>query len=196
MESKRIVGVLMPLILLLVAAFAADRADAQRVALKTNLAYLATTSPQLSLEARLGDRVTMELGGGFNLWNFQSGIRIKHWLAQPELRLWTCDVFNGHFLGLHVHGGQFNAGKLDIPVGRLAHFKDSRYQGYFYGAGLSYGYQWVLGQHWNLEASLGGGYARFHYAKYPCTDCGTLLGEGNYDYWGVTRATLSLLYVF
>lgn len=196
MESKRIIRVLMPLILILLAVSTADRADAQRVALKTNFAYLATTSPQLSMEARLSSKMTLELGGGFNLWDFKSGMRLKHWMTQPELRLWTCDVFNGHFFGLHAHGGQFNMGGFDIPFGRLSNFKDHRYQGYFYGAGLSYGYQWVLGRHWNVEASIGAGYARIHYDKYPCAHCGTKLGEGVYDYWGVTRSTLSLVYIF
>ena len=32
--------------------------------------------------------------------------KFSHWLVQPELRYWTCDVFNGWFFGLHAHGGQ------------------------------------------------------------------------------------------
>ncbi|MDY3067397.1 MAG: DUF3575 domain-containing protein [Porphyromonas sp.] len=173
------------------------RADAQKVAAKTNLLYAATTSPNLALEFRMGKKTTLELGGGISLWKSEENNRtFKHWMAQPELRYWFCDVFNGHFLGLHAHGGQFNVGGIDIPLGRLEKFKDTRYEGYFYGAGLSYGYQWVLGRHWNIEASIGGGYARFFYDKFPCAHCGKKLGEGVYNYWGITRSTLSLVYVF
>lgn len=103
---------------------------------------------------------------------------------------------NGSFFGLHAHGGQFNVGSIDIPVGRLKELKDNRYQGYFYGAGISYGYQWILSNRLNLEASIGGGYARIKYEQYPCTSCGNMLKEGYYNYWGVTRATLSLLFFF
>lgn len=184
------------LLLLVTLTFSVERADAQRVAAKTNLLYAATTSPNLALELRTGKKTTLELGGGMSLWKFGEKTTFKHWMAQPEFRYWFCDAFNGHFLGLHAHGGQFNVGGIDIPVGRLSNLKDNRYQGYFYGGGLSYGYQWVLGRHWNLEASIGGGYARIIYEKYPCATCGTKLDEGVYNYWGVTRGTLSVVYVF
>lgn len=184
------------LLFFVVVALSFESAHAQRVALKTNLLYGATTSPNLALELRLGNHTTLDLGGGVSFWKFNENKTFKHWLAQPELRLWTCDVFNGHFFGLHLHGGQYNIGNIDIPVGRLKAFKDHRYQGYYYGAGLSYGYQWILSKHWNFEASLGGGYARIFYEQFPCAECGTKMDEGFYNYWGITRAALSLVYVF
>lgn len=170
---------------------------AQDVAVKTNLAHWAAVgSPNLSVEMALGRKVTADLYGGFNLWRLSAPKVFRHWVAQPELRYWFCDVFNGHFIGIHGHAGQYNVGKWDIPVGRLRLFESGRYQGYFYGGGLSYGYQWILSKHWNIEASAGGGYARVFYEQFPCATCGTKLGEGFYDYWGVTRATLSVVYVF
>ncbi len=184
------------LLLLITSAVSVGRADAQRVAVKTNLLYAATTSPNLTLELRTGNKTTLELGGGISLWKFGEKTTFKHWAAQPEFRYWFCDAFNGHFLGLHAHGGQFNLGGIGIPIGKLSVLKDNRYQGYFYGGGLSYGYQWILGRHWNLEASIGGGYARIVYEKFPCANCGSKLDEGEYNYWGITRSTLSLIYVF
>lgn len=168
---------------------------AQKVGVKTNFAYWAAgASPNAALEIGLGKKTTLELGGGLNLWEFDNNKKVKHWLAQPEFRYWFCERFNGHFLGLHAHGAQFNVGGWDIPVGRLDAFKDNRYEGYLYGGGISYGYQWVLSPRWNFEASLGGGFARIDYDKYPCTTCGTKLDEGTYNYWGVTKAALSLIY--
>lgn len=184
------------LLLLITLGVSVGRADAQRVAVKTNLLYAATTSPNLTLELRTGNKTTLELGGGISLWKFGEKTTFKHWAAQPEFRYWFCDAFNGHFLGLHAHGGQFNLGGIGIPIGKLSVLKDNRYQGYFYGGGLSYGYQWILGRHWNLEASIGGGYARIVYEKFPCANCGSKLDEGEYNYWGITRSTLSLIYVF
>lgn len=195
MKLKRSFCSLM-ILFFVVAALSIGSATAQRAALKTNFLYGATTSPNLALELRLGKRATLDLYGGASFWKFSETQTFKHWMAQPELRLWTCDVFNGHFFGLHLHGGQYNVGGIDLPIGRLKALKDNRFQGYFYGAGLSYGYQWILSKHWNFEASLGGGYARIFYEKYPCANCGTKIDEGFYNYWGVTRATLSLVYVF
>ncbi len=171
-------------------------ANAQKAAIKTNLLYWgAAGSPNMGLEFAMGKKATLELGGGFNLWKFNDHKRFKHWLVQPELRFWTCESFNGHFFGIHAHGAQFNVGGWDIPVGRLSAFKDTRYQGYLYGGGLSYGYQWILSPRWNFEMSIGGGFARIHYDKYPCVECGSKEGEGDYNYWGVTKAAISLIYM-
>ena len=168
---------------------------AQKAAIKNNLLYDATATPNLALEMALSRKTTLELGAGLNWFDFSDNRKFKHLLVQPELRWWTCDVFNGHFFGIHAHGAQFNVGGWDIPVGRLDTFKDNRYEGYLYGGGISYGYQWILSPRWNFEASIGGGYARIHYDKYPCTNCGSKIEEGKYNYWGVTKAALSLIYI-
>lgn len=168
---------------------------AQKVAIKNNLLYDATVTPNLALEIAMSRKMTLEMAAGLNFFDFSNNKKIKHFLVQPELRWWTCDVFNGHFFGLHGHVAQFNVGGWDIPVGRLDTFRNNRYQGYLYGGGLSYGYQWLLRPRWNLEASIGGGYARIHYEKYPCTTCGTKLDEGHTNYLGVTKAAVSLIYI-
>ena len=167
---------------------------AQSTAIKTNLLYWGTTSPNLQLEFGLSKKTTLELGAGFNLFEFSDNKKFKHVLVQPEYRYWFCERFNGHFLGVHAHGAQFNVGGLDVPVGRLDIFKDNRYEGYLYGGGISWGYQWVLSPRWNFEASIGGGYARIHYDKYPCATCGSKEADGKENYWGVTKGALSLIY--
>lgn len=169
---------------------------AQKVAIKNNLLYDATATPNLALEFALGKKTTLELGAGLNVFDFSDNKKFKHLLVQPELRFWTCDVFNGHFFGIHAHGAQFNVGGWDIPLGRLDTFKDSRYQGYLYGGGISYGYQWLLSSRWNLESSIGGGYARIIYDEFPCAECGTKVTDGNYNYLGITKAAISLIYFF
>lgn len=182
-------------VIFLVMLFASTCVYGQKVGLKNNLLYDATTTPNLALEVALSKKSTLELGGGLNPWKFNGSKRFKHWLAQPGLRYWFCESFNGHFVGLHGHGAQFNVGGWNIPVGRLKTFKEHRYEGYLYGGGVSYGYQWVLSPRWNMELSLGGGYARIHYNQYPCATCGTKQKEGDHNYWGVTKAAVSLIYM-
>ena len=69
---------------------------AQKWAVKSNLLYDATATINLGVEAALGPRVTLDISGNYNPWEFGDA-RWKHWLIQPEVRYWLCERFNGHF---------------------------------------------------------------------------------------------------
>lgn len=169
--------------------------SAQKVAIKTNMLYAASLTPNLQIELGLSNTNTLEIGLGGNWYDLTPYTKFKHILLQPEYRWWLCETFNGSFFGVHAHGALFNAGGFDLPIGRLKNFKEHRYEGYLYGAGISYGYQWMVSPRWNIEASIGAGYAHTNYEKYECATCGDKLGEGNYNYFGVTKAALSLIYI-
>jgi hypothetical protein len=129
------------------------------VAVKSNLFYDATTTLNAGVEFGLAPRWSLDVSGNLNPWTFDEGKRWKHWMVQPEVRYWLCDRFMGHFFGLHALGGQYNFGNWDTDFEFLgtdfSKLKDYRYQGWYLGAGLAYGYSWVLGKHWNLEGELG-----------------------------------------
>ena len=182
-------------IILIISLFFSVAMYSQHFGLKTNLLYGATLTPNLGMEVALGKKITLELGGGYNPFTFNDGKRFKHWLAQPELRFWTCERFGGTFFGIHAHGGEFSVANLKLPFDWMQQLKDHRYEGYFYGGGISIGHQWILGKHWNLEASIGGGYARIEYDKYTCPECGPKIKSGHYNYFGVTKASLSIIYI-
>lgn len=160
------------------------------VALKTNALYWATTTPNLSLELGLARKLTLDILGTYNPWEFSGDKKVKHWLIQPELRLWTCERFNGHFFGLHGHYAEFNMGGV-----KMLGFEHNRYQGHLYGGGISYGYQWIISNHFSVEATIGVGYARIKYDKYECGECGAKLKEDTKNYWGPTKVGVSLIYV-
>lgn len=170
--------------------------SAQKIALKNNLVYDATLTPNLALEFGLGKKTTLDLGGGYQWWDYggEKEKKFKHWLAQPELRFWSCERFNGFFWGVHLHGGEFNVAGLKLPFGAFPLLEERRYEGYFYGGGLSIGKQWILGKRWNFEASIGAGYARVHYDRFNCGTCEPKQDDGIKNYFGVTRATLSFVY--
>jgi hypothetical protein len=168
--------------------------SAQKVALKNNLLYDATLTPNLALEIGLAPKMTLDLGVGYNPFTYSDNKKIKHWLVQPEFRYWFCERFNGSFLGLHFIGGEFNVGNIKLPFGIYPGVDDYRYEGWAIGGGISYGYQWILGKRWNLEANLGVGYARANYDQYECASCGSLLGSDTKNYFGITRAGISLAY--
>ena len=70
-----------------------------------------------------------------------------------------------------------------------------RYQSNIYGAGISYGYQWILNKRWSMEAEIGVGYARIDYDKYNCGKCGNKLSSGHKNYVGPTKVALNIIYV-
>lgn len=171
-------------------------ASAQNVALKTNLLYWATTTPNLGAEVSFARKHSVQLFYGLNPWKASSGKSIRHWVLQPEYRYWFCESFNGWFLGAHLMGGEFNAGNVDLPFGLVESLKDRRYEGWYAGGGITVGYQWPISRHWNFEASVGLGYDYIKYDKFECGVCGEQLKSGHSNYFGPTKAALSFLYVF
>ncbi len=186
-------------ILLLALAMSAfiGKVDAQSVGLKSNLLYSASLSPNLGVEIGLGSQTTLDISAGFNPFTFSKGRQWKHWLVQPEFRYWTCERFNGHFVAAHLVGGGFNVGNVDFfPFSMWDSLENYRYKGHALGAGLSYGYAWMLGKHWNLEAEIGLGYAHAWYDQYECRDCSDKIGSGGKNYWGITKLSISFVYLF
>ena len=173
---------------------------AQKVAVKTNLLSDVVLSPNLGIEVGLAPKWTMGVTGQFNAWNMSHDRRWKHWAVQPEVRYWLCDRFGAHFFGFHLHGGQYNIGGIDGKVKFLGtdarKLKDARYQGWFVGTGIAYGYAWILGRHWNLEATVGVGYLYLKSDKYPCANCGRKQEGIKKHYFGPTQAAINLIYQF
>ncbi len=173
---------------------------AQDVAVKTNLLYDAALTVNLGAEVRLAPKWSFDLSGNLNAWDVNSH-KWKHWLLQPEGRYWFCEGLQGHFVGVHALGGEYNVGNVDLDFKMLGtdfrNLKDKRYQGWFAGAGIAYGYSWILGKHWNFEAEIGLGWIYTRYDVYPCAKCGTKLATGKaHNYVGPTKAALNLVYVF
>lgn len=158
---------------------------AQGLAVKTNALYWFALTPNASIEAKLDERFTADLQAAYNPWTFKNGKKMRFWLAQPELRYWFCEAFEGHFVGVHMHAAQYYA----VP-------KDRIYDGYLAGGGLTYGYGWILSPHWNLEALVGAGYARLWYKDYPNLSCKKCYENKKKNYWGLTKIALSISYIF
>ena len=173
---------------------------AQDVALKTNLIYDALLSPTLGLEVGLAPKWSLDISGTFNAWNIDER-RWRQWMVQPEARYWFCRRFAGHFVALHGIGGQYNFGNIDLPFKFLGtdfrQLKDHRLQGWMAGAGIGYGYSWIIDRHWNLEAEIGIGWIYTRYDEFNCIGCGKKISEDKpHNYVGPTKAAVSLIYVF
>lgn len=136
-------------------------AVAQNVALKTNLLYWSTVTPNLGLEASIARKHTVQLFYGLNPWEPSGGESLKHWVVQPEYRYWFCEAFNGWFLGVHLMGGEFNVGEVDLPFGLFDDLSTHRYEGWYAGGGVTAGYRgpcpgigtWRLRSVWGMTIS-------------------------------------------
>lgn len=177
-------------------------ASAQDVAVKTNLLDdAALLTANAGVEVGLAPKWTMELSGNLNAWELSDGKKWKHWLVQPEARYWFCERFSGHFVGAHLLGGQFNIGHIDLPFKFLGtdfrELKDHRWQGWMVGAGIAYGYSWILDRHWNIEAEIGFGWIYSRYDTFECADCGKKIDSDRpHNYVGPTKAAVNLIYTF
>ena len=171
----------------------AIESKAQKIALKSNLLYDATTTMNLGVEFGLARKWTLDIPVNYNPWKPDNGRRLRHWGIQPEVRYWFCESFNRTFVGLHAHYADFNVGKL--PGIFSENMQKNRYQGHLYGGGLSAGHSWILKKRWSIEASIGLGYARIEYEKYPCAECGSKLKDTGRNYFGPTKAALSIIYL-
>jgi hypothetical protein len=173
---------------------------AQDVAIKTNLLYDATATVNLGVEVGLAPKWTLDISGNINAWNVKEDARWRHWLAQPEARYWFCDRFSRHFIGFHAIGGQYNVGGIENNISFLgsdfSNLSEKRYQGWAAGAGIAYGYAFILGKHWNLELELGVGYAYMEYDVYDWKTDQKLQSDAHHNYVGITKLNVGLSYLF
>lgn len=173
---------------------------AQKVTAKTNVFYgVYARTPNLGVEFSLSPRTTVDLGGSFNWFTSDKSAtnkKLVHWLGMAEYRYWTCEKFNGHFLGLHVLGSQYNIAGHHLPLLFGKQSKQYRFEGWGAGAGISYGYQYIISNRWSVEAYVGVGYVRLHYDKFRCETCGDKIATENRNYWGPTKVGISLMYFF
>lgn len=158
--------------------------------LKTNLLHAATTTPNLGVEMAVHPRWSLDLWGAYNQINYKGNISLRHYLIQPEARYWFRRTFKGHFVGAHLLGGEYNIGGISF----ISAMKEHHYKGYLAGGGFSYGYQWRFGKNWGLEVSLGAGFLTMKYDKYECRECAVLQARYKRNYFGPTRAAISLVY--
>lgn len=135
---------------------ACQNASAQRVALRTNAIDWVTLSPNLTLEARLSNRLTLGMGFVGNPFKIKiADTRFNNFRFQPELRYWFNRPMARHFMGFALLAANYD----------LRH-KTTITQGDVFAAGLTYGYALVLSRHWNVEFTAGVGIGKTRYFKY------------------------------
>ena len=159
--------------------------------IKTNLAYLGAGVLNMGVEFPIGNRLSLDIPVIYSPYTIAPVWRIRTLGIQPEVRWWTHQTMMGHFFGLHGHLVYYN-----VSLNPYNRYQDREGRTPLWGFGLSYGYVLNLSGRWNLEFSIGGGYARLDYDIFYNVPNGALRGTGTRNYWGVTRAAIGLTYQF
>ena len=169
-------------VVLLIACMSADRVGAQTVALRNNLLYDATLTPNLGADIRVDSLWTIGALVGLNAWDIDKDKNKKwrHLLVSANARRYLGDsLYHKSYVEGNLIYSHFNVGNTKIPFGLYNAVKDRRLQGDLVALGGKYGYSWILARHWRIEAEAGiaVGYAWFK--EYECATCGKQLGNGD-----------------
>ena len=159
-----------------------QRGEAQSFALRNNLLYDATLTPNLGADIRLDSLWTLGAVVGINAWDVdkEKNKKWRHLLIEPNVRRWLNRTpFSKSYLEGDLIYSHFNVGNTTIPFSLYDAVKEKRLQGDLFALGGKYGYSWMLARDWRIEAEAGiaVGYAWFN--EYDCATCGTYYGRGD-----------------
>lgn len=171
------------LVVLIISVAFSETISAQKVAVRNNLLYDLTLTPNLGIDVKLGDQWSGGLSAGFNPWPTSDNVSRKwrHLLIAPQLRYWTKGVFEDRstYWALNLIYSHYNVADVKFPFGMYRDVRDKRLQGDLGALGVSFGYTWRLSRLFRMEAEAGmsGGYAWSK--QYACGHCGTYEGRND-----------------
>lgn len=152
-----------------------------RMALRTNLLYDATLSPNLGVDVRVDSAWTVGLLAGVNAWDIdkEKNKKWRHALFSIRARKYRDSLFHKGYYEADVIYSHYNVGNTKIPFGLYSAVKDRRLQGDLVALGGKYGYSWILSRTWRIEAEAGVAVGYAWFKEYDCPHCGTFLGNGD-----------------
>lgn len=170
--------------LFLIGLLTATDVFSQNFAIKTNVLYNATATPNLQAEVKVAPRHTVGVSAGFNPWPVKENFtydgdnrKMRHVLVQPMWRYWFCSAFAGHFVSTNVAYIHYNVSNIKFPLGLYPGVDKERRQGNTFAIGASYGYSWILSPRWSIEAEGGVDVGYANSKRYKYHHCGMYMGN-------------------
>lgn len=173
--------------------FSCHQASAQKFALSTNLvewANFGTINADAGLS--VAQHFSLHAGAKFNPWSFhtKSGMQIynKQTTAYFGARYWPWYVYSGWWIGARVRFMDFSETGVLRP---------KLFEGKSLGAGVLFGYTWMIHEHFNIE--IGGGLwggRHLEYTRYRTPARRDILSSGPRNFAFVDELSVSLMYVF
>lgn len=164
--------------------------------LKLNMIMWAKGITNIAVEKKITGNVTAEILLGIKPIKYDEKENSISYLIQPEIKFWLLRSFEGFFIGYHTYYAHYGAGDIIFPYLRKGVPENNRNAGYLYGMGASCGYYWPISKHWNLEAVVGVGYIHMVYDKTLLNNLMNKKGRFDYNYFGLTKAAINLIYAF
>ena len=90
-----------------------------KIAIKTNLLFDAVLVANLGVEISPWTHWSLDIPVWYSPYNISSTRNIRLLAVQPEIRWWSKEAMNGHFVGLHTHVAGFN-----IALNDYARYQD------------------------------------------------------------------------
>jgi hypothetical protein len=158
-------------------------------AVKTNLFHWVAGVSNIGVEYPVGNRFSIDFPVVYSPYTIKNNWKIRTLGIQPEFRWWVGRQMTGHFLGLHTHLAYYN-----VSTDELDRYQDKDGKTPLWGTGLSYGYVLPLKGQWNMEFTVGAGYAHLAYDVFYNVSNGAKYDTVSKNYWGFTRAGVTLVY--
>lgn len=172
------------ILLLMFVTVSLHEANGQKIGVKTNALAWFTASLNAGAEYAITDNWSIDASFIYNPFSWNEGRKTKVWGLQPEVRFWPYYKFSGHFVGLHGHYAMYDWGLWKY-----------RYKGDLWGAGVSYGYAWMISKNFNVEAYAGFGYTRLNTKyRYDRTDSHRYFPPNPSNHWGLSRIGITFTY--
>lgn len=163
-----------------------ETVSAQSVAVRTNLLYDATLTPNVGLEIRLDSLWTLGVNGGLHAWDIDSrphqNKKLRHLLVSPNVRRYLSKsdtLWRRSYIETNLIYSHYNISKIKFPFGLYPDAKERRFQGDLIALGGKYGYSWMLARDWRIEAEAGVAVGYAWFKEYECPQCGEFLGNGD-----------------
>ena len=141
-------------------AASAPRASAQRVAVSTNLpTYALMGSINFSADFAIGQHSTIGAAVKFSPFDFKYNgetVYFHHVTPSINYHYWFWNYYSGWYAGAKFQYGVYNS----------CNIRNFNAQGSLVGAGIDFGYGWMLSHHLNLTIGIGGFGGYTWYTRY------------------------------
>ena len=121
------------------------------------------------------------------IYNKSKNTKFQNLTVMPSGRYWFRESFMDQFIGFSLVGSRFHIGNL---------FDNYRYDGYGFGAGVSFGWTYPMASRWNFEWEVGVAGLWTSYDKSVCKACGYSYGREHKWYLVPHKVAVNLIYLF
>ena len=156
---------------------------------RTNLIGLGTGNLNVEFGMTLNKKFSVHLPVQYNpvIYNKSRNTKFQNLTVMPSGRYWFRESFMDQFIGFSLVGSRFHIGNL---------FDKYRYDGYGFGAGVSFGWTYPMASRWNFEWEVGVAGLWTSYDKSVCKACGYTYGREHKWYLVPHKVAVNLIYLF